>query len=170
MRAILVRVFIQAFQHQYDQAISNLEKAVALTSNDAEVYATFGQVLIFWGDPKRGLEMLEKAFSLETFPTAIWEWQMGHAYLFLQQYDDALTRFLQAVSHASKFVASLTYLACTYAELDRLDDARKVIRTILEFAPAFNIANAERLFAAYRNDEDRDRLLGAFRKIGLPES
>jgi TolB-like protein len=162
--------FIQAFQHRYDQAISNLEKAVALTPNDGEVYATYGQVLIFWGDPKRGLEMFEKAFSLETYPPAIWEWQMGHAYLILRQYDDALTRFHRAVSHAPKFVAALTYLACTYAELDRLDDARKVIRTILDFAPAFNIVNAERLFAAYRNDEDRDRLLGAFQKIGVPKS
>jgi adenylate cyclase len=162
--------FIQAFQHRYVQAISNLEKAVALTPNDAEVYATFGQVLIFWGDPKRGAEMLEKAFSLETFPTAIWEWQMGHAHLLLRQYDDALTRFHQAVERAPNLIPALTYLACAYVELDRLDDAKKSIKTILEFAPAFNIANAERLFAAYRNDEDRDRLLSAFRKIGLPES
>jgi adenylate cyclase len=161
--------FIQAFQHRYDQAISNLEKAVALTLNDGEVYATFGQVLNYWGDPKRALKMMDKAVSLETYPPAIWEWQMGHAYLILRQYDEALTRFNRAIERAPKILPAHMHLACAYAELDRLDDARKVIRTILDFAPAFNIVNAERSFAAYRNDEDRDRLLGAFQKIGLPE-
>jgi adenylate cyclase len=161
---------IQSRLRQYDQAIANFEKAIALARRNGEVYATYGQVLMFWGNPKRGIEMLEKAFSLETFSPAIWEWQMGHGHLLLRQYDDALTRFHRAIAQAPKFIPTYAYLACAYGELNRIDDARKTIRTVLDFAPGFNRAVVERFLSGYRNDEDRDRLLGAFRKIGLPES
>ncbi len=49
---------------RYDQAIANSEKALALAPNNAEVHAMFGAVLNYWGNPERGLEELEKAFSL----------------------------------------------------------------------------------------------------------
>ena len=67
--------WIQSYLRRYDQAITNLEKALALAPDNAEVYATFGNVLNYWGDPERGLEMLEKFLhtleSLADKPTAI---------------------------------------------------------------------------------------------------
>ena len=168
--AIALLGLIQSRLRRYDESLTNFEKAIALAPRNGEVYATYGQVLVFWGNPKKAIEMLEKAFSLETFPPAIWEWQMGHAHLLLRQYDDALSRFHRAVAQAPKFMPAYTYLACAYGELNRLDDARKTIRTVLEFAPGFNRAVVERFFSGYRNNEDRDRLLVAFQKIELPES
>ncbi len=89
--------WIQTYLRRYDDAIANLDKAIALAPNNAEVYSTFGQVLNYWGNPERGLEMLEKAFSIDTIAPPNWELQMGLSHLLLRQYDEALARFKRSV-------------------------------------------------------------------------
>jgi TolB-like protein len=160
--------WIQMWLHYYDQAIANFEKALTLTPNNAEVYAAFGDVLSFWGDPKRGLEMIEKAFSLETFSPPLWEFYAGLANYLLRQYDEALTRLNQSVERAPKHLHSYTYLACTYVELDQLDNAREAIKSALENVPRFTVKWGAKIYP-FRLDEDRNRVLGALRKAGLPE-
>ncbi len=161
--------WIQPYFRRYDQAVANLEKAIALAPNDAEIYSTFGQVLNYWGDPERGLEMLEKAFSLDTFVPPIREYQVGHSDLLLRQYDQALAGFNRVVERAPKFMPAYVYLACAYVELDRLNDARETIKTVLEITPQYTLKEVGRIFSAYRVDEDRNRFLDNLRKAGVPE-
>ena len=160
--------YIQMWLRRYDQAVANSEKALALAPNNAEVYASFGTVLNYWGNPERALEMFEKAFSIDTFVPPIWEFQVGISHFLLRQYDQAVSRFLSAIERAPKLIHAYTYLACAYVGLDRLDDARGAIKTALEIAPQFTVKEAARIFA-YRVDEVRNRMLDALRKAGLPE-
>ncbi len=160
--------WIQTHLRRYDRAIANLEEAIALAPNNGEVYATFGQVLNYWGDAERALKMLEKAFSLETFAPAVWEYQVGHSHFLLRQYDEALTLFNRALERAPKILPAHVQLACAYVELDRLDDARETITTVLEIAPLYTVKEVARIFP-YRTDEDRNRILDGLRKGGLPE-
>jgi tetratricopeptide (TPR) repeat protein len=60
------------------------------------------------------------------------------------------------------------FLAWAYAELDRLDEARDAIKKVLEITPQYTLKQVERIMP-YRIDEDRNRILGALRKAGLPE-
>jgi tetratricopeptide (TPR) repeat protein len=159
---------VQTFLHRYDQAVTNLEKALALAANNAEVYATFGQVLNFWGNPERALEMLEKAFSLDTFAPPLWEYYAGISHLLLRQYDEALTRFNQAVERIPKFINTYVFMACAYVELDRLDDARGAIKTVLEITPQYSLKEVARIWP-WRIDEVRNRFLDGLRKAGLPD-
>jgi len=160
--------WIQAFLRRYDQAIANLEKAIALAPNNAEVYATFGIALNYWGDPEKGLEMLEKAFSLDTFVPPIREYQVGHSHLLLRQYDEAITRLNRMVERAPKFIFAYVFLACAYIGLDRLDDARDAIKTVLEISPQYTVKDAAKVLP-YRIDEVRNRIVDGLRKAGLPE-
>jgi tetratricopeptide (TPR) repeat protein len=158
----------QAFLRCYDQAIANLEKAIALAPNDAEVYSIFGQVLNYWGNPEKGLQMLEKAFSLDTIALPNWEFQVGISHLLLGQYDDALARLNRMVERVPKFTPAYIHLAWAYPELDRLDDARNAIGKVLEITPEYTVKVADRIYP-YHDDEVRDRVLDAMRNAGLPE-
>ena len=160
--------WVQTFLRRYDQAVANLEKALALAPNDAEVYSTFGQVLNWLGNPERGLQMIEKAFSLDTFAPPLWEYQLGHSHLLLRQYEQALNRFHRAIERNPKFAPAHLFSACAYVELDRLDDARGAIKTVLEIVPKFTLKVAAIIFP-YRVDEVRNRILDSLRKAGLPE-
>ena len=160
--------WIQSYLRRYDQAIANLEKALALAPNNAEVYATFGNVLNYWGNPKRGLAMLEKAFSIDAMAPPNWDFHMGRSQLLLRQYDEALTRFNRMVERSPTFTPAYTHLAFAYIEMNRTADARNAIKTVLEISPQFTVKEvAKRL--PYRNDEVRDRFLDSLRKAGLPE-
>ncbi len=161
--------WIQTFLRRYDQAVSNLEKAIVLAPNNAEVYATFGQVLNYRGNPERGRQMIEKAFSIDTFaPLAVWEFQVGCSHLLLRQYDQAIARFNRAVERVSTIAPTYLFLACAYVGLDRLDDASDAIKTALEIIPQYTVKEVARIWP-WRIDEDRNLILDSLRKAGLPE-
>ncbi|MCZ6590792.1 MAG: tetratricopeptide repeat protein, partial [Alphaproteobacteria bacterium] len=161
--------FIQTWMRRHDQAIANLEKAFALAPNNADVNATFGQVLNYWGNPGRGLEMLEKALSLDTFAPPLWEYYAVCSHILLRQYDQAVARLNRMIERTPKFIPAYVYLACAYVELDRIDDARETIKTVLEGAPQYTFKEVARIFSAYQVDEVRNRFLDSLRKAGLPE-
>jgi adenylate cyclase len=160
--------WIQLFMRRYDQAVANLEEAIAVAPNNAEVHANFGQVLNYWGNPERALEMAEKAFSIDTFVPPIWEMFVGLSHLLLRQYDEAVSRFLKTIEQTPKFTPVYVFLAWAYVELDRLDDANDAIKTVLEIIPQYTVKEVARIYA-FRVDEVRNRILDNLRKAGLPE-
>jgi adenylate cyclase len=160
--------WIQAWLRRYDQAIANFERAIALAPDNTEVNATFGQVLNYFGNPERGLEMIEKAFSFEIFPPPLWEFFAGFSNLLLRNYAEAINRFNRVVERAPKNTYIYLFLAWAYAELDRLDDAHDAIKTFLEFTPHYTLKKATERWP-YQVDEDRNRFLDGLRKAGLPE-
>jgi adenylate/guanylate cyclase family protein len=61
-------------------------------------------------------------------------------------------------------------LAASYANpiVGRMDDAHRIVRTLLSHKPAFSISkNVSEL--PYKTDEQRDRYVNALRRAGLPE-
>jgi len=158
---------IQTWLRLYDQAIANIEKALTLSPDNPEVYANCGQSFTWHGSPEKGIELIERAISLETFAPAIWEIFAGISYLMLRRYDEALTAINRAVQRLPNFLYAHLYLACLNAEMDRLDDAHNAIEKVLGIAPRYTVREADRILP-YRIDEDRNRVLDALRKAGLP--
>ena len=162
--------WIQTFLHRYDQAVANVEKAILLEPNNGDVNATFAQVLNYWGNPERGLQLQEKAFSIDTIGPPNWEFQAGLSHLLLRRYDEAVAGFNRAIERAPNFTPAHLCLAWAYIELDRFDDANKAIKTVMEIIPDFTLKGVVRTHASpYRLDEVRDRFLDSLRKAGLPE-
>jgi adenylate cyclase len=159
--------WVQAFLRRYDPAVANCEKAIALAPTSADVYADCGHVFNYLGDPQRALEMIEKAFDLETFAPALWQYFAGVSHFLLRQYNEAIARLDQSVEQVP-MLHSYTYLACAYVELGRCEDARRAIDKVLEIAPRFTLEKAARRYV-FRIDEVRARMLDNLRKAGLPE-
>ena len=81
------------------------------------------------------------------------------------RYDDAIAALKQLQNHN---VETRSYLAASYAQLGRAEEARAEASKVLEFDPAFSIAAwAEK--RAYKNQVDLDHYLDGLRKAGLPE-
>ena len=154
--------------HRYDPALANLEKAIALAPDNADVNATFGHVLNFWGSPKQALEMIEKAFSIDTVVPPNWEYQLGLSHLLLRQYDNAIAGFNRAIERAPKFIPAQFMLACAYVELNRLDDARNAIKTLSEVAPQLTVKEFARILPV-RIDEVSNHIFDTLRTAGMAE-
>jgi TolB-like protein len=160
--------WIKAWLHRYDEAFTIFEDSLAKTPYSSTVIATLGQVLNFWGDPEGGLEKIEDALKIESFPPPNWQLWAGHSQFLLHQYAQALPKFKLMEEWAPKFVFVHVLLACTYVELERLEDARNSIKTLLEISPQYSVKDAARIFP-YRKEEDRNLVLDSLRKAGLPE-
>lgn len=133
--AVVRLAWIQGWMRRFDQAIPNYEKAITLAPNRADVYADFGQILNYWGDPDRALEMSEKAFSLETFSPPLWEFYAGHSHFLLHQYDLALPLMTHMVERVPNFITGFAFLACLYVETDKQSEANDAIEKILDVFP-----------------------------------
>jgi len=59
-------------------------------------------------------------------------------------------------------------LACTYVELNRLDDANDAVKKQLELLPRHTVKWFARV-PPFRLDEVRARILDGLRKAGMPE-
>jgi TolB-like protein len=160
--------YVQTFLRRYDQSMANLEKAFAMAPNNAEVNATFGNALNYWGNPKRGLELVEKALGLETIAPPMWQYYAGHSHFLLHQNVEALRHFELAAERAPKAMWVHLLMAGAYVELDRLDDAHTTVKKVLEISPHYNLKDFTRLLT-HRIDEDRNRFLENLRRAGLPE-
>ena len=86
----------------------------------------------------------------------------------MHQYDEALTKLNHMIERAPKFTPAYLHLAWAYVELDRLDDAKNAIKTVLEITPDFTLKEVARIYA-YRIDEVRDRFFDSLGTAGLPE-
>ncbi len=166
--AVARLAWIQGWMRRFDQAIANFEKAISLAPHRADVYADFGQILNYWGDPERALELSEKVFSLDTFAPPLWEFYAGHSHFLMHQYDQALPKMTAMVERVPRFITGYAYLACLYVETDRLDDARDAIERLLEISPGYTLNDMDRIHP-YRADDVRARFLDDLRWAGLPE-
>jgi adenylate cyclase len=166
--AVMRLGFIQMFLRRYEPAVANMEKAIALGPNNAEVYAMVSQLFNYWGNPDRAMELMEKALRLETFAPPIWEFYAGTPHLLLGQYDEAVIRFNRTAERAPKFSPVHFSLAWAYVELGRLEDAHDAIKAALRINSHYTLKQVDRLYP-YRIDEVRYRFLDSLRKAGLPE-
>ncbi len=160
--------WVQTFLRRYDPALENLEKAINLAPDNADVIATFGQALNYLGNPERGLKMMKKAYSIELFDPPNWGFMIGLSHLLLEQYDEAVAGFKRTIERAPKFYAAHLLIACSYVELDRLEEASVEIKTLLESLPRYTLKDVARIYP-FRQNEVRDRLFENLRQAGLPE-
>jgi adenylate cyclase len=63
----------------------------------------------------------------------------------------------------------VAWLAATYAQLGRLEEARAEAAEVLRLQPNYTIAGMTRPIAAFKDPKDDKHFFDALRKAGLPE-
>jgi tetratricopeptide (TPR) repeat protein len=94
------------------------------------------------------------------------EFHLGFAYFMKGDYHTALEHLQKETTLDPLY--TLAFLAASYAELGRLDEARATVAKIREKNPDATL-DVVRSVWAFRYEADTERLLGALRKAGLPE-
>lgn len=160
------RGWILGYLGRPEETVESFETAIALDSQNAEVFMAYGETLNRLGDPKRGLPLLEEAFSIDTFVPPSWDFTRGHSMILLREYERALGYILPVLDRVPRFIPARVQLARAYAEMGRSDDARNTVNVIREFAPRYDIANAKRMFP-YPQKVELDRLVSALLSAGM---
>jgi len=102
---------VYAQKQQYDQALAEGERDIALNPNNGDSYAFQAQVLWSMGRPEEALRMVEQAMRLNPRYPPFYLFELGTAYFWTGQYAEAVAALKEALSRRPTHVP--TYLTLT---------------------------------------------------------
>jgi adenylate cyclase len=167
---------IHMMRREHDEALTEIEKAVDLNPNDPDVRRYYGDILAATGRPDAAIEQIDLARRLNPFDTRWVPWIRGIACFTAHRYDEAIAMLRQASNPINEVRG---WLAASYAQAGRLEDARvtlgeflRVAETDMAVFPGRRLKDWEAYWHGafeYRDQKDFDHLFGALRKAGLAD-
>jgi TolB-like protein len=112
---------------EYDAAIAEADKAIALDANDPAGFVAKTRALVFAGQPKRALEMITKSMRVDPNFSADDLYLRGMALFGLKEYANAEASLDRARRLAPEHPEILNLLVAVYGYLGRPKDAAPII-------------------------------------------
>ena len=153
------------WMRQHETAIAEFERAVALNPNFTNWRCAF--TLVFAGEPRRAIQVLETHMRLDPFYEPYAPATRGLACYMQKRYAEALPHLRECVSRAPKMRAARVWLAASYAQLGDLDNARAEAAAVLRVDPSYTITGTPPV-TALKRPEDIKHIADGLRKAGLP--
>ena len=161
-RIILGRIHI--FYHRYEQAKTEIDRAIAINPSDAHGIAGRGNILMWLGQTDAAIEALELAQRIDPELNAIDRNALSLAYYLKRRYDAAIEQAELNIRKTEGAHFSRVVLAAAYAQHHRPEDAARVVATIRRLDPTFDL---QTFGSKFLNPADLEHLRDGFRKAGL---
>jgi TolB-like protein/class 3 adenylate cyclase len=111
---------------QYDEAIAEATRAIALNPNDAAGFVAMAEAMIFGGRPKEAVQFIEKAMRLDPH-SASNLYILGLARFSMGQLDEAATLFERALKRSPLSRSWKAPLAAAYAHMGQDEKAQAAL-------------------------------------------
>jgi eukaryotic-like serine/threonine-protein kinase len=142
---------------KYSEAISELNRSLALAPNSDEAYRRLGSAYLSSGDGPRAIEAYQKAIALNPY---FWVNQdsLGNAYVQLGDYAKALQAFTQITILEPDIDAGYENIGLVYAQQGKYEQAIPYFQKALQIEPFFttysNLGSAFFFLKQYQNSAD----------------
>jgi len=158
--------YISLYQHQYEQALAEMERAVALAPNVAGGYAALAVVLSCVGRSEEALEAAAQALRLKSVVADSHLGSVGTAYAVAGRYEEARAPLQRYLSRYPNILPSHLMLAAVYSELGQAAEARAEAAEVLRINPKFSLeVHKQRM--PIKDPAVLERHIAALRKAGL---
>ncbi|OCP17936.1 MULTISPECIES: tetratricopeptide repeat protein [unclassified Ensifer] len=155
---------VHSVQTQYDRALLEIDRALALNPSDAESHAQRGGALLWAGRPEEAVAALETGFALDPSLEVNYVLNLGLAYYTLRRHDDAIRVLERGALRYPDFVFVPVVLAAAYGQLGRTGDAERMAEAVKLRLPVFD---PQTFGSEFRNRAHHDYLIEGLRKAGL---
>ena len=145
-----------------------MERAVALSPNNAAFRGWYSQGLCFVGRSEEGLAEIELALRLNPHHPPIYRHFRARVLFTLGRSDDALDEIERVVTAMPSNTNGHLIAAACYAESGRAEDARAAVDAARAISPGIGLANIH-YSTPYQRPEDMARYLDLLARAGLPE-
>jgi TolB-like protein/class 3 adenylate cyclase/Flp pilus assembly protein TadD len=162
--------------HQYEEAIAEAQRAIALDPNDAESYVALADTLSLAGRADEALNWVERAMRLNPHYPSYYLYQLGLARFGLAQFDKAAISLGKATALNPDDRWSYRLLLATYGHLGRSEDAKMALQAIKKrdkrgwqnsIDPLTIRSSA--FWLPFKEPADAERLAQGLRKAGIPD-
>lgn len=151
-------------RREYDLALVESERAIALNPNDAGNYAAQGATLLWSGHLEGAILALETAYRYDPMMGPRQLTHLGTAYYLKGRYQDAVQLLERSTGLSPDFAYAHTILAATYGQLGDTERAARAAAAVRRLDPFFSVEEFGKLF---RNPADASSLAVGLRKTGL---
>jgi TolB-like protein/Tfp pilus assembly protein PilF len=164
---------VKMWTNRAADGIAECERALALDRNQANAHVSIGLAKIFVGRGGETEAHIQEAFRLSPRDTIayLWMFMAGNGHIYVGRYEEAASWMRRAIETNRNFPLSHFYLAAALAQLGKLDEAKAAAAAGFAFDPRFSL----RGFRAGASSDNptylaqREHIIEAFRKVGVPE-
>jgi adenylate cyclase len=162
---------IHLYLGEYEQAINEAERAVALGPGDAFVHAAAAHILRFSGKFEQAIAMINKAIRLQPLLTSWYLVELAMSYYCIGRYEEAsdlaeqLRRLAQSRGEEIVWAAYLM-LAMNYIRLGRDQEAHLAAAELIRSNPDYSL-ELDRRYSCYKDPNILERQHEDLRKAGL---
>jgi len=155
-------------KRQYEEAIAEGERAVALSPNGADAHAHLAMTLHYVGRREEAIALFKKAMRLNPMPPNWYLFSLGDAYCLTGQYEQAIATLQKALKRNPDDLMAHIALATSYSMGGRGEEAHAEAEEVLRIDPKFSLKYYAKTIP-FKNQAHTERAIDALRKAGLPD-
>lgn len=160
--------YVYMIRKQFDDAITVLEKALRIAPNYADGYGLLALINNNIGRAEEAIRLIQKGMQLNPHYTYDYPYNLGRAYYALDDFDNAAKNLEQAVERNAAIYIPRLYLAASYIQLGRQDDAEWQIAELETLIPNSSISHWQKTVILADNSV-RKRLFDDLSKAGMAD-
>jgi TolB-like protein/Flp pilus assembly protein TadD len=155
--AYLVNARYLLARRQHEEAVFELERALALDPNNPASYAAMGNTLFLSGRPREAVEFINRAIRLDPLNPGRYLYLLGNAQFCIGNLEEAAALIERGLRINPELTGSASWLTATYGLLGKAKEARAAleiynkgravkpsVRNIMYFFPFTDLALADR--------------------------
>jgi adenylate cyclase len=164
VRAHIILGRVHVIHRQYDQAKSEMERAIAVNPNDAHGLAGRGNILMWLGQTDAAIEALELARRIDPELNVVDRNALSLAYYMKGRYAEAIEEAEINLRRTEGANFTRIVLAAAYAQENRADDVAHVVAAVHRLDAAFD---PQDFGSKFLSPSDLGHLRDGLRKAGL---
>jgi len=158
--------FLYVLKRDYDKAIAEGERAVALNPGATIFLDAYGNALRSAGRSEEAIPLYEKAIRLNPFGPSYLYLNFGFALRNTGRFEEAVSAFKKAIQIAPNNFLAHIGLAATYSAMGREKEAHAEAAEVLRINPKFSMDSFAKI-VTNKDQSQTDRFINALRKAGL---
>ncbi len=115
------------YQGRRDEALAEIDRAIALDRNDPDNYISKSWILIFAGQPKQAEESARLAMRINPHYSPDYLHALGRALFYRGRYEEAAEIFERVAGRQPERKQTYMRLAAAYGQLGRLEEAKAAV-------------------------------------------
>ncbi len=158
---------VYSYKREYDKAIAEGERAVALDPSGSVAYTHYAIALLMACRPEEAIPMFQKAIRLNPNAAAGTFVYLGHAFRNASRFEEAVSAYKKGIQRAPDFIVAHIGLGTVYSLMGREKEARAEAEEVLRINPKFSLDYFAKSSAPYKDQSEIDKVVNAMRKAGL---